>query len=122
MAVRTLFAAFLVSRYSLEERNSIVQLLLRNADDDTGDWLWETSTSGTLQNVSASLASAFGNSREWLENRNFFDILSDLAGPAAFDRDERTGLAACGSASTTGSSSGTSWCRGPSMASSASGR
>lgn len=93
MAVRTLFTAFLVNRYSLEQRNSIVQLLLRNADDDTGDWLWETCASGRLQNVSASLASAFSNNREWLENRIFFDILSGLAGPSAFDGDERTGLA-----------------------------
>ncbi|GBR67923.1 putative bifunctional diguanylate cyclase/phosphodiesterase [Gluconobacter kanchanaburiensis] len=92
MAVRTLFTAFLVSRYSLEQRNSIVQLLLRNADDDTGDWLWETCAAGTLRNVSASLAAAFGYSREWLENRGFSDILSDLAGSAAFDGDERTGL------------------------------
>ena len=92
MAVRALFTAFLINRYSLEQRNSIVQLLLRNADDDTGDWLWETCASGSLRNVSASLASAFGNSREWLETRSFFDILSDLAGPAAFDGDERTGL------------------------------
>lgn len=80
--VRFLFIAFLTNRRSLEERNSIVQLLLRNADNEAGDWLWDISADGTLQNVSTVLANALGRSIPALEGRSLVEVLAEINPPA----------------------------------------
>ncbi|WP_139064417.1 putative bifunctional diguanylate cyclase/phosphodiesterase [Gluconobacter morbifer] len=88
LTVRLLFTAFLLNRQSLEQRNSIVSLLLRNADDEAGDWLWETTMDGRLQHVSATLASALGQSREQLEQSRLTDILSERSSSHGLSIDE----------------------------------
>jgi diguanylate cyclase (GGDEF)-like protein len=78
----------------LEHQNQFIGLLLKDFEEHSTDWLWETDGEGRLRNVSARLARMLRSSPELLEGRSWARALMTLSPiPGKIDR-PLAGLAA----------------------------
>ena len=62
--------------FTLEEKNEVVSLLLREFDDSGGDWMWQTDASKCLTHVSPRFAYALGVEVGALEAKPLLQILA----------------------------------------------
>lgn len=62
----SLFRKLYMDRFAMKEQKDTIALLLRDFDDDTGDWLWETDQDGCLTHISDKMSHAFGCKAEEL--------------------------------------------------------
>ena len=62
--------------FTLEEKNEVVSLLLREFDDSGGDWMWQTDPSKCLTHVSPRFAYALGVEVDALEAQPLLQILA----------------------------------------------
>jgi diguanylate cyclase (GGDEF)-like protein/PAS domain S-box-containing protein len=84
----------MLSTLKLERQNQFIGLLLKDFEEHSTDWLWETDGEGRLRNVSARLARMLKSSAELLEGRSWTRALLALAPlPGKIDR-PLAGLAA----------------------------
>ena len=58
-----------------ERQHELVNLLLKDFEGSSRDWLWETDQQGHLRHVSIRLTEAFGRAKKDLENLSLVDLL-----------------------------------------------
>ena len=66
----------IVDRVRVSEQNDTIGLLLRDFEESTSDWLWETDASGALQHVSERIAQSAGLPAEDLRNAAFETVFT----------------------------------------------
>ena len=66
----------IVDRVRVSEQNDTIGLLLRDFEENTGDWLWEIDRSARLQHVSERIAQAAGLPVERLKGMAFHTIFT----------------------------------------------
>ena len=72
-----LFFDHLCSQLKLRKQGEVIGLLLRDFQENTSDWLWETDESGALNHVSERFADALGKTISEVEGAQFADIIGD---------------------------------------------
>ncbi|MDR3461953.1 MAG: EAL domain-containing protein [Beijerinckiaceae bacterium] len=72
-----LFFDHLCSQLKLRKQGEVIGLLLRDFQEHTSDWLWETDESGALNHVSERFANALGKTIDEVEGARFVDIIGD---------------------------------------------
>lgn len=65
-----------VSEASLNEKNEVVSLLLKEFEDTGADWLWQTDTSRRVTHVSPRFAHAIGQPAEEIEGKPFLQLVA----------------------------------------------
>ncbi|MEY4269892.1 MAG: hypothetical protein RLZZ58_1108 [Pseudomonadota bacterium] len=89
------YIQFRRTEVSLQEKTETVSLLLREFEETSADWLWQTDSSRRLMHISPRLAYALGGTAETLEGLPFLQALSGDAwetgkfAPAMHDLAER---------------------------------
>jgi diguanylate cyclase (GGDEF)-like protein/PAS domain S-box-containing protein len=69
-----------LAEHAAEQRIRIIDLMLGDVGGGARDWLWETSFSGRLQNVSPGFAEAVGLSVEAVEGRGLVELIASATG------------------------------------------
>ncbi len=64
-----------IGRVRLQQQNDMIGILLRDYEENTADWLWETDAEMNLHAVPARLAHLLSSSREMLEGKSLVAIL-----------------------------------------------
>jgi len=75
------FMSRLRAESETERQKQLIDLLLRDFEENASDWLWEISPSGHLRHVSARLAQSFGAPARTLIQRSFLEMLGNMLPP-----------------------------------------
>ncbi len=78
-------------RIALSERDETVSMLLREFEEDDGDWLWEIDAQRRVVRASSRFATSIGVDPKTINGMGFFEI---LAGPTWTEGDFSNGLRA----------------------------
>ncbi|WP_245501220.1 putative bifunctional diguanylate cyclase/phosphodiesterase [Lichenibacterium minor] len=76
-----LFAAGVRQRLDLERQGDLIGLLLRDFEEQTSDWLWETDARSRLRDPSARFAQVLARPAHAIAGRALDDLLADPATP-----------------------------------------
>jgi diguanylate cyclase (GGDEF)-like protein/PAS domain S-box-containing protein len=68
-----------ISAIRVEENSEVIKLLLRDFEESTSDWLWETDASMQLRRISARLAQVAGRAPDQIIGRFPESLLGDIA-------------------------------------------
>jgi diguanylate cyclase (GGDEF)-like protein len=96
-----------IGRLNLQKEHETIRVFLREYEEVSSDWLWETDSEGSLRNVGTRMAEALQVDKSVLENLSVFDFLSgadegdDVASLVQFMQ-ERTAFRDAGLAITIG--------------------
>lgn len=60
----------------IEEQNEVIKLLLREFEENAGDWLWELDNEGRLTYVSVRMAQLFHKTTDELYGKKYTDIIA----------------------------------------------
>jgi PAS domain S-box-containing protein len=74
-----LLVARLVNESELQRRGEVIGLLLKDFEEHSSDWLWETDESGRLQRVSSRFAQAFMQSLDSLRGQDLLALLGSTS-------------------------------------------
>lgn len=77
------FGARLMAEAEAERQRELVDVLLREYETDSRDWLWETDAHGALRRVAPRLAQAFFRTADDLSGMPFLDVLASVQRPAS---------------------------------------
>jgi diguanylate cyclase (GGDEF)-like protein/PAS domain S-box-containing protein len=75
------FMARLRAEAETDRQRQLIDLLLRDFEENASDWLWEISPTGHLRHVSPRLADCFGQSSKSLQAQPFVELLSIMLPP-----------------------------------------
>jgi diguanylate cyclase (GGDEF)-like protein/PAS domain S-box-containing protein len=75
------FMARLRAEAETDRQRQLIDLLLRDFEENASDWLWEISPTGHLRHVSPRLAECFGQSSKSLQAQPFVELLSIMLPP-----------------------------------------
>ncbi len=83
-----------IGRVRLQQQNEMIGILLRDYEENTADWLWETDADLNLHAVPARLAHLLSSSREMLEGTSLEAVLGLYASTHASGQEFAALLAA----------------------------
>jgi diguanylate cyclase (GGDEF)-like protein len=75
------FMARLRAEGEAERQRQLIDLLLRDFEENASDWLWETSSTGHLRHISSRLCASFAMPSKALQAQSFTELLASMLPP-----------------------------------------